>query len=91
MSTHKNCKSQAWQSTSEPQHRQGRGEILALSKSQDPLGYTVNESLSQKKLIFSFKIEYLKFIFEFAIINFKMQFIKYEDYQMLPYLYLLSL
>lgn len=32
-----------------PQHREGPHKIIALSKSQIPLGYTVNESLSQKK------------------------------------------
>lgn len=32
-----------------PQHREGQGKIIALRKSQVPLGYTVNERLSQKK------------------------------------------
>lgn len=31
-----------------PQHREGQGKIIALRKSQVPLGYTVNERLSQK-------------------------------------------
>lgn len=76
-----------------PQHREGQGKIIALRKSQVPLGYTVNERLSQKKkvTVFSFKIEYSKFRFELDIINLKMQLMKYEYYQMLPYLYLPSL